>query len=80
MTPIAFTPTLPAAERHLWIPAAAFLCLFALVCAPARAGTSDYPAVPAFGGILFQEPVQVVFAPGETTRAFVVEPPRDASR
>jgi glucose/arabinose dehydrogenase len=29
--------------------------------------------VPAFGGIAFQQPVQVVFAPGETTRAFVVE-------
>jgi glucose/arabinose dehydrogenase len=37
------------------------------------AGTGDYPAVAAFGGVLFQQPVQVVFAPGETTRAFVVE-------
>jgi glucose/arabinose dehydrogenase len=32
-----------------------------------------YPIVPAFGGTAFQEPVQVVFAPGETTRAFVAE-------
>jgi glucose/arabinose dehydrogenase/inosine/xanthosine triphosphate pyrophosphatase family protein len=29
--------------------------------------------VSAFGAIAFQHPVQVVFAPGETTRAFVVE-------
>jgi glucose/arabinose dehydrogenase len=43
------------------------------VAATARAGTNDYPVVPAFGGIQFQEPVEVVFAPGETTRAFVVE-------
>lgn len=37
------------------------------------AGT--YPVVPAFNGVQFQFPVQVVFAPGETARAFVVELP-----
>jgi glucose/arabinose dehydrogenase len=42
--------------------------------APARAtSATTYPVGPAFGGIAFQQPVQVVFAPGETTRAFVVE-------
>lgn len=48
-----------------------FLC--ASCCGPAWAGTGDYPAVPAFGGVVFNEPVQVVFAPGETNRMFVVE-------
>ena len=37
------------------------------------AAAAAYPVVAAFGGISFQQPVQVVFAPGETTRAFVVE-------
>jgi glucose/arabinose dehydrogenase len=32
-----------------------------------------YLAVPAFGGVEFKQPVQVVYAPGETKRAFVVE-------
>jgi glucose/arabinose dehydrogenase len=39
----------------------------------ATAAPALYPVVSAFGGVAFQEPVQVVFAPGETTRAFVVE-------
>ena len=37
------------------------------------AAAAAYPVVAAFGGISFQQHVQVVFAPGETTRAFVVE-------
>lgn len=44
------------------------LCRSGLAAAPV-----SYPVAPAFGGIPFQAPVQVVFAPGETTRAFVVE-------
>jgi glucose/arabinose dehydrogenase len=48
-------------------------CLAALVSGTALGGTNDYPVAPAFGGIVFQQPVQVVFAPGETNRAFVVE-------
>jgi glucose/arabinose dehydrogenase len=32
-----------------------------------------YETVPAFAGIKFSQPVQVVFAPGDTTRAFIVE-------
>src|SRR5688572_30705873 len=32
-----------------------------------------YTTAPAFGGVRFKEPVQVVFAPGEKHRAFVVE-------
>jgi glucose/arabinose dehydrogenase len=64
---------LPALPTFPWTPAAALSCLFVLSFCPAWAGTGDYPVVPAFGGTVFQEPVQVVFAPGETTRAFVVE-------
>jgi glucose/arabinose dehydrogenase len=53
---------------------AAFALLGALASGPVRAASAvTYPVVPAFGGISFQQPVQVVFAPGETTRAFVVE-------
>lgn len=32
-----------------------------------------YRTEPALGGVSFEQPVQVVFAPGETQRAFVVE-------
>ena len=40
------------------------------LAAPAPFG---YTVGPAFGGISFNAPTQVVFAPGETNRAFVVE-------
>ena len=40
---------------------------------PAAFAANTYPVIPAFGGIRFQAPVQVVFAPGETNRAFVAE-------
>jgi uncharacterized repeat protein (TIGR03806 family) len=40
---------------------------------PASAPSYTYTTEPAFAGIKFFEPTQVVFAPGETTRAFVVE-------
>src|SRR4051812_13067348 len=40
---------------------------------PAEGNTYAYKTMPAFGGIFFDQPVQVVFAPGETQRAFVVE-------
>jgi glucose/arabinose dehydrogenase len=50
------------------------LILFsALFAARAAADPGGYTLEPAFGGLRFREPVQVVFAPGETTRAFVVE-------
>jgi glucose/arabinose dehydrogenase len=45
----------------------------ALLGAHDAPAASVYPVVPAFGGLAFQNPVQVVFAPGETSRAFVVE-------
>ncbi len=40
---------------------------------PATAPSYSYTTESAFGGVTFNEPVQVVFAPGETNRAFVVE-------
>ena len=40
---------------------------------PAEGSTAVYKTAPAFGGIRFEQPVQIVYAPGETTRAFVVE-------
>jgi uncharacterized repeat protein (TIGR03806 family) len=40
---------------------------------PAEGNTFAYKSVPAFGGIAFDQPVQVVYAPGETRRAFVAE-------
>lgn len=49
------------------------LCALFMCGAPSAAQASVYPVISAFGGIEFKEPVQVVFAPGETTRAFVVE-------
>jgi glucose/arabinose dehydrogenase len=51
---------------------AVFILACLLVGAPA-ARAAVYPLVPAFNGTTFQQPVQVVFAPGETTRAFVAE-------
>lgn len=41
--------------------------------APHEVGSAPYRAVPAFDGVKFPQPVQVVFAPGEKQRAFVVE-------
>ncbi|HWA09020.1 MAG TPA: PQQ-dependent sugar dehydrogenase [Opitutaceae bacterium] len=40
---------------------------------PVELKAAPYRAVPAFGGVKFPQPVQVVFAPGDTKRAFVVE-------
>ena len=40
---------------------------------PPIAPSYSYATEPAFGGVKFFEPTQVVFAPGETTRAFVLE-------
>lgn len=40
---------------------------------PSTAPSYTYTTEAAFGGVNFFEPTQVVFAPGETTRAFVVE-------
>jgi glucose/arabinose dehydrogenase len=40
---------------------------------PTSTPTYGYAAAPAFGGLAFQQPTQVVFAPGDTQRAFVVE-------
>src|SRR5215207_7353011 len=42
---------------------------------PSEASTSAYKTSPAFGGVAFEQPVQVVFAPAETQRAFIVERP-----
>ena len=57
---------------------AKFFLLASLLLLPAasfraEAAPLQYPVEAAFGGVSFQEPVQVVFAPGETNRAFVVE-------
>ncbi len=47
--------------------------VFALALS-SRAQAADTVSIePAFGGVVFQQPVEVVFAPGETQRAFVVE-------
>jgi len=40
---------------------------------PPTAPGYNYTTEAAFGGVTFFEPTQVVFAPGETTRVFVVE-------
>ena len=40
---------------------------------PATAPSYSYTTEPAFNGLTFSEPTQVVFAPGETTRAYVLE-------
>jgi glucose/arabinose dehydrogenase len=46
------------------------VCLFG---ARLLGAAASYDVVPAFGGLKFREPVEVVFAPGEKERAFVVE-------
>lgn len=53
-----------------WLAGAALLWVGIVRAAPAPDG---YSVGPAFGGLAFQAPTQVVFAPGETHRAFVVE-------
>jgi uncharacterized repeat protein (TIGR03806 family) len=40
---------------------------------PSTALSYNYATEPAFGGLTFPEPTLVVFAPGETTRAFILE-------
>src|SRR5690349_9428861 len=41
----------------------------------ARVAAEAYPVTPALGGLKFFAPVQIVFPPGETNRAFVAELP-----
>lgn len=62
--------------RHPTLAAAGAMALASL--APARevaipTAPVTYQAEPAFGGVKFSQPVQVIFAPGDTNRAFVVE-------
>jgi uncharacterized repeat protein (TIGR03806 family) len=42
---------------------------------PSEGSTLPYTSEPAFGGAYFAQPVQVVFAPGDAQRTFVVERP-----
>ncbi len=42
---------------------------------PAEGNTFAYKTSAAFGGLFFEQPVQVVFAPGNNARAFIVERP-----
>lgn len=42
---------------------------------PADSNTLRYKTTPAFGGAYFEQPVQVIFAPGDPQRTFVVERP-----
>ncbi len=42
---------------------------------PAEGNTFTYKTSAAFGGLFFEQPVQVVFAPGHNARAFIVERP-----
>ncbi len=51
------------------------LCLLLLTGAFGAFAFAAYPILPAFGGVKFSEPIQIVFAPGETGRAFVAERP-----
>jgi len=64
----------PAAART-WTASLAFLILVPSLTSQLGAvpSANGYTVVPAFGGVAFTEPVQIVFAPGETTRSFVVE-------
>ncbi len=71
--PISRPPRHAAPSRIPPFALAALLWAAALSRPPTAGAATAYPVVPAFGGIAFQEPVQVVFAPGETTRAFIVE-------
>lgn len=66
---LTFTGALASAQAPLTRTAATSLKM------PAEGSTYAYKTAPAFGGVWFEEPVHVVFAPGETTRAFVVERP-----
>lgn len=75
--------TFPVAVRHAFLSLLSFGAVIAalgVAISPAAESRPKTPAVantfataPAFGGVKFNEPVQVVFAPGETQRAFVVE-------
>lgn len=44
------------------------LLLASLVCAQ-----NNYQTAPAFGDVVFAQPVDIVFAPGDTNRVFVIE-------
>jgi glucose/arabinose dehydrogenase len=78
MNPFLFMPVprphrSPARNSVVSAGSALLVLMGALGCTARVSSATVYPAAPAFGGIQFQQPVQVVFAPGETTRAFVVE-------
>jgi uncharacterized repeat protein (TIGR03806 family) len=42
---------------------------------PSEGTTLSYKTTPAFGGLFFEQPVQVVFPPSDLQRAFIVERP-----
>lgn len=60
-------------QRHISRRLSLLVISTALLLARPIYAVVSYPVVPAFGGLTFPSPVQVVFPPGETQRAFVVE-------
>jgi glucose/arabinose dehydrogenase len=60
-------------NRHIFAFLCATLGLVTLSGVAAGAEVLPFKLAPAFGNVAFKQPVQVVFAPGETSRAFVVE-------
>jgi uncharacterized repeat protein (TIGR03806 family) len=66
---VTLTPSLVCAQISAQRVAATSLRL------PAEGHTFPFKTTAAFAGAFFDQPVQVVFAPGEAVRAFVVERP-----
>lgn len=66
-------PIVPTARLPRRLLAAFAIALLALAPCPAPVSAATYATEPAFGNVVFQQPVEIVFAPGETHRAFVVE-------
>lgn len=59
--------------RMIGIQSARLNCLGFLLMAAFACAQTDYQTSPAFGNVVFNQPVDIVFAPGDTNRAFVIE-------
>jgi glucose/arabinose dehydrogenase len=60
-------------RRVRCLPSGLFAFCLSLLAGAEALAAQTYKTEPAFGGLSFNEPTQVVFAPGETTRVFVLE-------
>jgi glucose/arabinose dehydrogenase len=56
-----------------WVLGASFVLIVFVGASPVARAATSYSTAPALGGVAFDQPVEVAFAPGDMRRAFVAE-------